>query len=114
MSWSARAKHWRAGCSFAWGLSARAGGVLESCPVGNGHRTRIRLRIAWAAMPRLMACRRAPCPPRARVGDVHDLAVQMPQVTIEVGSLGKPVYRSAASRSSASAILARTLQTRDR
>lgn len=31
--------------------------------------------------------------PRARVGDVHDLAGQMPHVTIERGSLGSPVYQ---------------------
>lgn len=65
------------------------GGVLESCPLGNGHRTRIRLRHRLCGGDAYAdGMSKAP---RARVGDVHDLAGQMPHVTIERGSLGNPV-----------------------
>jgi hypothetical protein len=32
-------------------------------------------------------------PRRARIGDVHELAMSMPHVTVEHGSLGNPVYQ---------------------
>ena len=49
---------------------------------------------------------------RARVGDVHDLAMAMPHATVEPDRAATRSIRSVASRSSSSAILARTPLTR--
>jgi hypothetical protein len=49
---------------------------------------------------------------KARVEDVHELALGMPYVTVVPGSAENPVYQVGASRSSSSATPARTRSTR--
>jgi len=83
-----------------WG-HGQSRGPARSSPIGILVRCGAVVSTAYAVD---MSVKSAP----ARVGDVHELAMAMPYARVEPGSRDNPSIRSVASRSSSSAIRART------